>query len=545
MLEPVQGKTTRTTRAAAQSRRREVERCLAGLGLAGGPRGLAGEAPPHFDGSSGRRLRLALESLGPVFAAFGGYLGSRPDLLPLADCFELRQIEEAVEPMPPDAVLALIESESCLPFGEIFEAVEVDPLRRGLVTQTHRSRLRGGLEALVVLRRPDLGERMERDLPYLPLLTGALRREGRPFPVEPAIAGFQQDLAARADLQAEAGAIRALRVEAARLGSLRLPRIALSTPRLLCFELLEGVSLGGPQPSLAQTAELSDLARRLCLAWLYHVLRGKAFPVDLDPRDLLILADGAVGLQRSSFASLPSASQPNLHAYLQAAATEDPDEACSRLLREMEPGRPGAAAELRQRLRQSVAFRDGGWGSALDGRSLAEQLFVQWRLAGDLGFRPLPHLVPFFRGAFGLASVVRPLVPPDRDPLRDGLENLRLLSAVDQLGRMTDFGRLRGGLESYATAFVDLPVLLDQALSQAAEGRPRLRVEVEDPDEGVERRRGFTVLPVALSLSLAAVALVTVRLGGVPQAGPWFEAAGATLFTIVGGLLLWALERRA
>ncbi|HWN43943.1 MAG TPA: AarF/UbiB family protein [Thermoanaerobaculia bacterium] len=554
MIEPAHGRTSRAARAAAQARRREIERCLAGVGLAGGPRGLAGseqgDIPPHFDGSASRRLRHALERLGPVFASFGRYLGSRPDLLPLADCLELRQTAEPVEPLPEAAVHALIELETGRPFAEIFEAVDAVPLRCGLVTQTHGARLAGGWNTVLRLVRPDFRERLERDLPDLPLLAAALGREDRSFDVDVAISGFQQAVAARADLQAQAGALRALNAESVRLGSLRLPRIALSTPRLLCLELLEGADLGALQPSPSPPAELADLARRLWLAWLYHALRGKVFPVELDGRGLLVLADGSIGLQRSIFAGLPLESQQNLLGYLAASAAEDPDEACSRLVREMEPAPPPhdtAEMELRQRFRQSVAFRDGGWGSAWDGHSLAEQLFVQWRLAGRHGFRPPPHLVSFFRGLFDVAVAVRPLVPPDRDPLREALENLRLLAAFDQVGRMADPDRLRRSFESYGAALAELPTALDGALSQWAEGRPRLRVEVqdrrEDRREGRERPRGVPALSVALFLAIAAVALMTVRLGSAPQAGPWVEAVGATVFTFLGGMLLWSFGR--
>jgi hypothetical protein len=548
MIEPVPATTSptrRAQRAAVQARRREVERCLAELRLGVGPRGLAGDAvPPHFDGSFGRRLRFALERLGPVFAAFGRYLASRPDLLPLADCIELRQIEEAAEPLPPGVVQALLENDAGPALRPVCEEIEAVPLRCDLVTQTHRVRLQGGWGALLQVLRPGWIKSLERDLPHLSLLAAAFAREDRAFGMEAAITGFRRALAARADFETAAEALRTLRIEVARLGSLRVPRIVVATPRALVLELLEGESLDRFQPSLAPPAELADLARRLWLAWLYHALRGRAFPVELEPRDLVVLADGAIGLQSAAFASLPSASQSNLHGYVEAAAAEDPDRACTHLLREMELAPVGAETELRQRFRQTVAFRDGGWGSARDGQSLAEQLFVQWRLSGEMGFRPLPHLEDFCRGFFALAVAVRPLVPPERDPLRDALENLRLLSAADQVGRMADFDRLRRGFESYAAAFADLPMMMDGALRQMAEGKPRLRIEIDEGSAGAERRRNARTLPIALSLALAAVALVTVRLGSAPAAGPWFEAAGATLFTILGGLLLWALGRR-
>jgi hypothetical protein len=547
MMRPATDETPRERRAnrtAAQARRREVERCLAEMRIGGGPRGLAGEGvPPHFDGGFGRRLRLALERLGPVFAAFGRYLGSRPDLLPLADCLELSQTAERAEPLSPAAVFALVESESGQPPDEVFAEIDPVPSRWGLVTQTHRARLQGGWGALVRLVRPDFGAPLERDLPHLSLLAAAFEHEERRLPVERAIAGFRQALVARADLQAEAAALRALRIEGGRLGTLRPPRIVLSTPRLLCLELLEGASLGEVQGS-APPAGRADLARRLWLGWLYHALHGKAFLAELDPRDFLLFPDGSIGLQGGTFAGLTSAGQQSLRSYLEAAVAEDPDAACTHLLQGMEPAPAGAVPALRQRFRQAVAFRDGGWGTARDGQSLAEQLFLQWRLAEELGFRPLPELEGFFRGSFEIALAVRPLAPPDRDPLREALESLRLLSAAGQIGQMADLDRLRRGFEGYVAALADLPMTMDGALSRVAEGRPRLRIEVDEASTGAEQRRSSRALVIALFLALAAVALVTVRLGAAPDSGPWLQAAGATLFVALGGLLLWALGRQ-
>src|SRR5262249_49428373 len=69
-------------RRGAAARRREVRRCLADFGLVRRPlrlwraRRMDESAPPGTV-----RFAAALERLGPVFAAFGGYLASRVDLL--------------------------------------------------------------------------------------------------------------------------------------------------------------------------------------------------------------------------------------------------------------------------------------------------------------------------------------------------------------------------------------------------------------------------------------------------------------------------------
>ena len=62
-----------------------ARRRLAELGL------LGRRHRSSFTESEAVRLRIALEELGPLFAGFGRYLGSRVDLLPLAACSALAE----------------------------------------------------------------------------------------------------------------------------------------------------------------------------------------------------------------------------------------------------------------------------------------------------------------------------------------------------------------------------------------------------------------------------------------------------------------------
>ena len=54
---------------------------------------------PHrrFRQARGERLRLALESLGPIFVKFGQVLSTRRDLLPLDIADELAQLQDNVD----------------------------------------------------------------------------------------------------------------------------------------------------------------------------------------------------------------------------------------------------------------------------------------------------------------------------------------------------------------------------------------------------------------------------------------------------------------
>src|SRR6185295_8189627 len=176
-----------------------------------------------------------------------------------------------------------------------------------------------------------------------------------------------------------------------------------------------------------------------------------------------------------------------------------------------------------------------------NGQGLAAELFIQWRLAVERGYRPPAHLLAFYRGLFAVTTVARRL-SPQRDCLLDAVENLRLHTAFEQFGHLADPRRLRQGMEAYAGLFFDLPAALDEALRRGDDGGPRLRIQLEQPAAG---RGGDKTIPaVVLVVALAAVALVAHRLGAAPAPlGPWAETVGAIVFVVLGALLLRVVSR--
>ena len=64
----------------------------------------------RLDGTRGRgeRLRLAFESLGPVFVKFGQLLSVRPDLIPEDIANELAKLQDKVPPFSGEQAIAAI-----------------------------------------------------------------------------------------------------------------------------------------------------------------------------------------------------------------------------------------------------------------------------------------------------------------------------------------------------------------------------------------------------------------------------------------------------
>ena len=89
-----------------------------------------------------RRLREALEALGPIFVKFGQVLSTRRDLLPLDIADELAKLQDRVPPFAPELAAREIERSLGRPLGELFQSFERDAVASASIAQVHLATLK-------------------------------------------------------------------------------------------------------------------------------------------------------------------------------------------------------------------------------------------------------------------------------------------------------------------------------------------------------------------------------------------------------------------
>ncbi|HCO59721.1 MAG TPA: ubiquinone biosynthesis regulatory protein kinase UbiB [Porticoccaceae bacterium] len=118
---------------------------------------------PQPKASRGKRLRAALEELGPVFVKFGQLLSTRPDLIPADICEELEYLQDRVPPFSGEQFVGIVEKTLGGKIDTLFQSFEHQPLASASVAQVHAAVLPDGREVVVKVVRPGIEAVIEQD----------------------------------------------------------------------------------------------------------------------------------------------------------------------------------------------------------------------------------------------------------------------------------------------------------------------------------------------------------------------------------------------
>jgi predicted unusual protein kinase regulating ubiquinone biosynthesis (AarF/ABC1/UbiB family) len=532
------GKSAAKVASGSHDRRRTVESALAGFvrrppRRAVPPEGRLGPADFPI-----QQLRATLASLGPLFAAFGRYLSTRPDLLSRRDCAELAQIADTASPAAPAALEAFLHRQLGAAPSKRFS--QFDPVARDVTlwTERHEAWVAPGVPAIVTVVRPDADEWIEGDLPLLPLLQPYLGVEAIAW--DDAVADFARTLRARLDQTVQAAFLTML-AEHAGPGAFAAPTCYhdYGAPGVLTLDRWDAptvAELTAPRSALTRDAR-RDLARRIATTWLSQSLNGRLIPFDFEPRNMVVDGDRLI-LTAAVCEPSGRADRERLARYLSAVAADEPEAAAGWLVDALPASPDGSALEeeVRRRFRQAVPFRDGEWSG--DER-FAENVLVQWRVAREAGWRVAPQQLHLYRGLMAIAAIAQTLTP-EEDVVLSAFQDVRLRRGMSEAATVFDPSTTGARLDAAFREMINLPQKLDEVLTLAAEGR--LRVKLQVPETKSDRRVTYQTILLVANLVVFA-ALVSLVRHFAPAYGTGLERLGVVALVVVGGWLLVAAAR--
>ncbi|WP_088331279.1 ubiquinone biosynthesis regulatory protein kinase UbiB [Lacimicrobium sp. SS2-24] len=250
------------------------------------------------DKSRGERIRLALQSLGPVFIKFGQMLSTRRDLLPPDIADELTLLQDKVPPF--DSTLARQTIEKALGLkriDELFDEFSTDPLASASIAQVHTARLKPGGEHVVVkVIRPRIDATIHADIELLYTLAALVQRwlpDGKRLrPVE-VVKEYEKTILEELNLLQEASNGIQLKRNFEDSRSLYIPHIYSDFCRknVMVMERIHGIPVADIEALHAQGTDMKKLAERGVEVFFTQVFRDSFFHADMHPGNIFVATD--------------------------------------------------------------------------------------------------------------------------------------------------------------------------------------------------------------------------------------------------------------
>ncbi|GAB3488216.1 ubiquinone biosynthesis regulatory protein kinase UbiB [Marinomonas epiphytica] len=238
-------------------------------------------------------LRLALESLGPIFVKFGQILSTRRDLLEddLAD--ELAKLQDKVPPFPGEVAQQIIEKDLQQPVAQLFAQFDVTPLASASIAQVHTATLHGGEEVVVKVIRPGIEKTIRQDLGLLYSLAhmvAKLSADGRRLrPVE-VVTDYEYTIMDELDLAKEAANTGLLQRNFTDSELLYVPQVYWDYCRrnVMVMERIAGIPVADITALNAAGTDMKCLAERGVEIFFTQVFSHSFFHADMHPGNIFV-----------------------------------------------------------------------------------------------------------------------------------------------------------------------------------------------------------------------------------------------------------------
>ncbi len=242
--------------------------------------------------NEGRRLRLALERLGPVFIKFGQILSTRRDLLPEEMADELAYLQDRVAPFPGEVAQRIVEQQLGKPIAELFAEFDLQPLASASIAQVHTATLSNGDKVVVKVIRPGIEKVIRKDVRLMKMMARLMNlipdgKRLRPLEV---VEEFERTILDELDLLREGANAATLRRNTIDDGKLYVPVVYWEYTRkqVLVLERIYGVPVSDIATLKASNTNFKVLAERGVEIFFTQVFNHNFFHADMHPGNVFV-----------------------------------------------------------------------------------------------------------------------------------------------------------------------------------------------------------------------------------------------------------------
>ncbi len=249
--------------------------------------------------STGERLRLSLEELGPAFVKLGQILSTRADIFPADIVEELKKLQDSVPPFPFSEVRAVIEEELEDRLENIYRDFDEKPVAAASISQVHRARMNSGKPVAVKIQRPGIEKTIHEDISILKDLAHLIDNHtqyGNLYDCRGMVQEFENTIKDELDFTKEAENADTFGKNFIKDKGIAVPEVKwiYTTKRVLTMEYIEGIRIDDCERLDASGIDRKTAARKLATSMCNQILRDGFFHADPHPGNIQVLPEGTI-----------------------------------------------------------------------------------------------------------------------------------------------------------------------------------------------------------------------------------------------------------
>ena len=240
-----------------------------------------------------RRIRLALEELGPIFVKLGQVLSTRRDFLPDDIGDELTLLQDKVKPFSSDLARQQIEATLNDSVEVLFKSFEHEPIASASIAQVHGAVLHDDTEVVIKVLRPGIAETIERDVSLMFVLAdiaATILPDGRRLRPREVVAEYERTIYGELDLVAEATNAVVLRNNFKDSSTLYIPEIYwdLTRSSVMVQERIDGIPIRDIKAMEEIGMDMKKLAEYGVEIFYTQVFDHNFFHADMHPGNIFV-----------------------------------------------------------------------------------------------------------------------------------------------------------------------------------------------------------------------------------------------------------------
>ncbi|MDG2249613.1 MAG: ubiquinone biosynthesis regulatory protein kinase UbiB [Gammaproteobacteria bacterium] len=243
--------------------------------------------------SRNRRLRQAMEELGPIYIKFGQLLSTRRDFLnsDLAD--ELQSLQDNVPPFKSPTIDFIIKDSLGVESSEVFKQLDEKPFASASIAQVYKAVLQSGEDVVIKVLRPGIEKIIDADIRLLKWVAALIEFRttlGKRLRPSEVVNDYEKIIWGELNLQTEAANTSVLRKNFEHSAELYVPKIYwdYTNKNMLVMERIHGISVSDLKQLKSHNIDLKKLAETGVNIFFTQVFEHNFFHADMHPGNIFV-----------------------------------------------------------------------------------------------------------------------------------------------------------------------------------------------------------------------------------------------------------------